>query len=111
MATTGRIAGQAKERSDRSKSSIKDLPPLNGFVSEWLRFQATLGSPQLPQWGLKLTVPAAGFHGYVPVNAPDLRGWLDHGQWGTGATGRARSSFPANTSPGYRRQPRPPCGR
>src|SRR5262249_20388866 len=36
------------------------LPPLNGFVSEWLTFQAILLSPQLPSWGLKLIVPAVG---------------------------------------------------
>jgi formate hydrogenlyase subunit 3/multisubunit Na+/H+ antiporter MnhD subunit len=40
--------------------AIAALPPLNGFVSEWLMFQAILLSPQLPQWGLKFTVPAAG---------------------------------------------------
>ncbi|HEY4774035.1 MAG TPA: hydrogenase 4 subunit B [Xanthobacteraceae bacterium] len=40
--------------------AISALPPLNGFVSEWLTFQAILVSPQLPQWGLKLVVPAAG---------------------------------------------------
>jgi len=40
--------------------AISALPPLNGFVSEWLTFQAILVSPQLPQWGLKLTVPAVG---------------------------------------------------
>ena len=38
--------------------SISALPPLNGFVSEWLVFQAILLSPELPQWGLKLLVPA-----------------------------------------------------
>jgi hypothetical protein len=36
------------------------LPPLNGFVSEWLTFQAVLISPDLPQWGLKVMVPTAG---------------------------------------------------
>ncbi len=41
-------------------AAISALPPLNGFVSEWLTFQAILVSPQLSQWGLKLTVPAAG---------------------------------------------------
>jgi formate hydrogenlyase subunit 3/multisubunit Na+/H+ antiporter MnhD subunit len=41
-------------------TAISALPPLNGFVSEWLTFQAILVSPDLPQWGLKLTVPAAG---------------------------------------------------
>jgi len=40
--------------------AISALPPLNGFVSEWLTFQAILLSPQLPQWSLKLMVPAGG---------------------------------------------------
>ena len=40
--------------------AISALPPLNGFVSEWLTFQAILLSPQLPPWGLKLLVPAVG---------------------------------------------------
>jgi len=40
--------------------AISALPPLNGFVSEWLTFQAILLSPQLPSWGLKLLIPAAG---------------------------------------------------
>ena len=40
--------------------AISALPPLNGFVSEWLTFQAVLFSPELPQWGLKVLVPTAG---------------------------------------------------
>lgn len=36
------------------------LPPLNGFVSEWMAFQAILLSPALPQWALKFAIPAAG---------------------------------------------------
>jgi NADH:ubiquinone oxidoreductase subunit 5 (subunit L)/multisubunit Na+/H+ antiporter MnhA subunit len=40
--------------------AISALPPLNGFVSEWLTFQAILLSPELPQWGLKVLVPAVG---------------------------------------------------
>jgi formate hydrogenlyase subunit 3/multisubunit Na+/H+ antiporter MnhD subunit len=40
--------------------AISALPPLNGFVSEWLTFQAILQSPELPQWGLKIMVPAVG---------------------------------------------------
>jgi formate hydrogenlyase subunit 3/multisubunit Na+/H+ antiporter MnhD subunit len=40
--------------------AISALPPLNGFVSEWLTFQAILQSPELPQWGLKILVPAVG---------------------------------------------------
>lgn len=40
--------------------AISALPPLNGFVSEWMIFQAVLLSPDLPQWALKLMVPAVG---------------------------------------------------
>jgi len=40
--------------------AISALPPLNGFVSEWMTFQAMLFSPQLPQWGLKILIPAVG---------------------------------------------------
>src|SRR5262245_26552281 len=41
-------------------AAISALPPLNGFASEWLLFQAILQSPALPQWGLKIVVPAIG---------------------------------------------------
>jgi formate hydrogenlyase subunit 3/multisubunit Na+/H+ antiporter MnhD subunit len=40
--------------------AISALPPFNGFVSEWLTFQAILLSPQLPQWIPRLVVPAVG---------------------------------------------------
>ncbi len=40
--------------------ALSALPPLNGFVSEWLAFQAILMSPTLPQWALKLAIPAVG---------------------------------------------------
>jgi formate hydrogenlyase subunit 3/multisubunit Na+/H+ antiporter MnhD subunit len=40
--------------------AISALPPLNGFASEWLLFQAILQSPALPQWGLKISAPAVG---------------------------------------------------
>ncbi|MGZ3276371.1 MAG: hydrogenase 4 subunit B, partial [Caulobacteraceae bacterium] len=40
--------------------AISALPPLNGFVSEWLTFQAILLSPRLDAWALKLMVPAVG---------------------------------------------------
>jgi hydrogenase-4 component B len=40
--------------------AISALPPLNGFVSEWLAFQAILLSPELPEWGLRFLVPAIG---------------------------------------------------
>jgi hydrogenase-4 component B len=40
--------------------AISALPPFNGFVSEWLLFQAVLQSLELPQWALKIMVPAVG---------------------------------------------------
>jgi hydrogenase-4 component B len=41
-------------------AAISALPPLNGFVSEWLTFQAIFLSPSLPQWGLRLLIPTVG---------------------------------------------------
>ncbi|RME18760.1 MAG: hydrogenase 4 subunit B, partial [Alphaproteobacteria bacterium] len=41
-------------------AAISALPPLNGFVSEWLLFQAVLQSPALPERGMQFLVPAAG---------------------------------------------------
>jgi hydrogenase-4 component B len=41
-------------------AAISALPPLNGFVSEWLTFQAILVSPDVPQWSLRFLVPAVG---------------------------------------------------
>jgi formate hydrogenlyase subunit 3/multisubunit Na+/H+ antiporter MnhD subunit len=41
-------------------AAISALPPLNGFVSEWLTFQAILLSPDLPQWLMKFLVPGVG---------------------------------------------------
>jgi formate hydrogenlyase subunit 3/multisubunit Na+/H+ antiporter MnhD subunit len=41
-------------------AAISALPPLNGFASEWLIFQAILQSPALPQWGLRIIVPGIG---------------------------------------------------
>ena len=40
--------------------AISALPPLNGFASEWLLLQSILLSPDLPQWSLRILVPAAG---------------------------------------------------
>jgi hydrogenase-4 component B len=40
--------------------AISALPPLNGFASEWLTFQAILQSPNLPQLPLKILVPTVG---------------------------------------------------
>jgi hydrogenase-4 component B len=40
-------------------AAISGLPPLNGFVSEWLVFQALLGGPELPRPELGLTMAVA----------------------------------------------------
>jgi len=55
--------------------AIAGLPPLNGFVSEWLLLQAFLQSPNLPHSYLNMLVPiaaaalvlAAALAGYVMV--------------------------------------------
>jgi hydrogenase-4 component B len=41
-------------------AAISALPPLNGFVSEWLTFQSILVSPRLSEWPLRFLVPAVG---------------------------------------------------
>ena len=40
--------------------AISALPPLNGFVSEWLLFQAVLAGPQFPEPMLRFLSPAVG---------------------------------------------------
>lgn len=40
--------------------AISALPPFNGFISEWLTFQAILLTPDLPSWSLKILSPAVG---------------------------------------------------
>lgn len=37
-------------------AAISALPPFNGFVSEWLLFQAILNGPQLPAWAMKVEI-------------------------------------------------------
>ena len=41
-------------------AAISALPPLNGFVSEWLTFQAIIDASRLPQWLAKFAVPVVG---------------------------------------------------
>jgi formate hydrogenlyase subunit 3/multisubunit Na+/H+ antiporter MnhD subunit len=41
-------------------AAISALPPLNGFASEWMLFQAVFLSPTFPQWGLRFLAPASG---------------------------------------------------
>jgi formate hydrogenlyase subunit 3/multisubunit Na+/H+ antiporter MnhD subunit len=40
-------------------AAIAALPPLNGFASEWLVFQAAFLAGAAPQWGLRLMIPTA----------------------------------------------------
>jgi formate hydrogenlyase subunit 3/multisubunit Na+/H+ antiporter MnhD subunit len=69
-------------------AAISALPPLNGFASEWLMFQAVLVSPELPQWGLKFIVPAAGA---MLALAAALAAACFVRAFGMGFLGRARS--------------------
>ena len=41
-------------------AAISALPPLNGFVGEWLLFQAILNAPALPEWALKIGIAVVG---------------------------------------------------
>ena len=69
--------------------AIAALPPLNGFASEWLLLQAILLSPALPQFGLKLAVPAVG--AMVALAAAFAAACFVR-LYGIGYLGRARSS-------------------
>ncbi len=40
--------------------AISSFPPLNGFVSEWLIFQALFRGPTVPLWAMKFGVPVVG---------------------------------------------------
>ena len=41
-------------------AAISALPPLNGFVSEWLILQALFKGPAMPHWAMKFGVPVVG---------------------------------------------------
>ncbi|MBU6472170.1 MAG: hydrogenase 4 subunit B [Alphaproteobacteria bacterium] len=73
--------------------AISALPPFNGFVSEWLTFQAVLLSPQIPQWGLKLMVPTAGT---MLALAAALAGACFVRGFGVSFLGRPRSAAATN---------------
>jgi formate hydrogenlyase subunit 3/multisubunit Na+/H+ antiporter MnhD subunit len=74
-------------------AAISALPPFNGFVSEWLTFQAILLSPHLPQWVLKFLVPAVG--GLLALSAA-LAGACFVKAFGITFLGRARSEAAHN---------------
>ena len=79
-------------------AGLSALPPLNGFVSEWLTFQAILAGAHLPQWALKFGIAvdrrAAGPDGRAGGRV--LRARLRHrlprpAALGRGAPRRSRS--------------------
>ncbi|NLH79800.1 MAG: hydrogenase 4 subunit B [Phyllobacteriaceae bacterium] len=70
-------------------AAISALPPLNGFVSEWLVFQSILLSPALPSWALKLSIPAAGA---MLALAAALAGACFVRLYGTAFLGRPRAA-------------------
>lgn len=41
-------------------AAISALPPLNGFVSEWLVLQSLFKGPVVPHWAMKFGVPVVG---------------------------------------------------
>ena len=75
--------------------AIAGLPPFNGFVSEWLTFQAVLLSPQVSEWGLKLMVPTAGT---MLALAAALAGACFVRAFGMSFLGRPRSSAAAGAN-------------
>jgi formate hydrogenlyase subunit 3/multisubunit Na+/H+ antiporter MnhD subunit len=77
-------------------AAISALPPLNGFASEWLTFQAILLSPALPQWGLRILIPAIGA---ILALAAALAAACFVRAYGTAFLGRPRSPSAAEARP------------
>ncbi|HET9018332.1 MAG TPA: proton-conducting transporter membrane subunit, partial [Acetobacteraceae bacterium] len=73
-------------------AAIAALPPLNGFVSEWLTLQAIVLRPDLPQWGLKVLIPTDGA---LLALAAALAGACFVKLFGVSFLGRARSEAAA----------------
>ena len=62
MAGVGGRGGRIRRRGGRGtrlQRAAAGLPPLNGFVSEWLLLQAFLFSPGLPHAYISMLVPIA----------------------------------------------------
>lgn len=73
--------------------AISALPPLNGFVSEWLLFQSVLAGPALPQASLHFASPAIGA---MLALAAALAAACFVRVYGTAFLGRPRSAEAAN---------------
>ena len=76
-------------------AAIAALPPLNGFVSEWLTLQAIMLRPDLPQWGLKVMIPTDGA---LLALAAALAGACFVKLFGVSFLGRARSAATATAA-------------
>ena len=74
-------------------AAISALPPFNGFVSEWLTFQAVFLSPALPQWGVRLLAPVSGA---ALALAAALAATCFVKAYGISSLGRARTSAAGN---------------
>ena len=76
-------------------AAISALPPLNGFVSEWLTFQSILASPQLFQPSLKFLIPIVGV---MLALAAALAAACFVKAFGVAFLGRPRSNVAQNAS-------------
>lgn len=74
-------------------AAISALPPLNGFASEWLIFQAAFQSSHFSQWGLRLLAPTAAA---VLALAAALAAACFVKAFGTAFLGRPRSEAAKN---------------
>jgi len=73
-------------------AAISALPPLNGFVGEWMLFQAILNGPALPQWSMKILIAVVGA---LLALAAALAAACFVRMYGTAFLGRPRSAAAA----------------
>lgn len=73
-------------------AAISALPPLNGFVSEWLVLQSLFKGPAVPHWAMKFGVPVVGA---LLALAAALAGTCFVRCFGIGFLGRPRSEAAA----------------
>jgi formate hydrogenlyase subunit 3/multisubunit Na+/H+ antiporter MnhD subunit len=74
-------------------AAISALPPLNGFVSEWMLLQALFRGPALPHWTMKFGIPIVGA---LMALAAALAAACFVRAYGIAFLGRARSAAAAH---------------